>query len=321
MTGPTRPASPRFLPDVPGVPEAEGGGAAVFVWGWGGRTVRVEYEVLAPRDAHAEAEAERVVLLLPAFSTVSSRDEMRPLAARLAARGFRCIVPDWPGFGGSTRGRLGYGPALYQAFLGDFARALLPREASVVAAGHASGYALTVGKQRAGLWGRIVLLAPTWRGPLPTAMGPRPRTYGFARALVRAPVIGPGVYRLNTAGRIIGMMYRRHVFADAARITPDFVRGKQRHARAPGARFASVAFVTGALDPVADRAAFHALLAPPSAPTLILCGEATPPKSRAEMDAIPTAAGVTLRWVEGSLGLNEEQAAAIAEPIAAFLEG
>jgi pimeloyl-ACP methyl ester carboxylesterase len=117
------------------------------------------------------------VLLLPAFSTVSSRAEMRPLAERLAARGCCCMLVDWPGFGDSTRGRLGYEPPLYHHFLADFATTVVPKEAAVVAAGHAASYALALARDRPGMWSHPVLLAPTWRGPLPTAMGEHPRTY------------------------------------------------------------------------------------------------------------------------------------------------
>ena len=288
------------------------GGVRHFAWSWQGRAVDVAYEVIGEGAP---------VLLLPAFSTVCSREEMRPLADRLAVAGFGCVVLDWPGFGASDRRRLAYGPALFGTFLADFAGAVLAPGAAVVAAGHAAGYALQLGQARPGLWRRVVLLAPTWRGPLPTAMGPRPRTYAAARALVQAPLIGQAVYRLNTHRRVIGMMYRRHVYAEAGQVTAGFVGAKQRLSRQPGARFASVAFVTGALDPVADRAGFAALLSPPPAPTLVLCGEATPPKSRAEMQAVPSGPGVEVRWVPGSLGLHEEMAEAVAPGVAAFLLG
>ncbi len=283
-----------------------------FSWAWQGRPVEAAYEVLG---------AGRPVLLLPAFSTVSSREEMRPLASRLAATGFACTLLDWPGFGASTRGRLGYGPAFYDRFLADFCAAAMPAGTAVVAAGHASGYALALGRRRPGVWRRVALLAPTWRGPLPTAMGPRPRAYAFARSLVRAPVIGEALYRLNTHSRVIGAMYGRHVYADAALVTPAFVAAKQGLARQPGARFASVAFVTGALDPLPDRESFRALLAPPPARTLILCGTATPPKSKAEMTAIAPGPDVAIEWVPGSLGLHEEGAEAVSGPVAAFLAG
>jgi pimeloyl-ACP methyl ester carboxylesterase len=259
------------------------------------------------------------VLLLPAFSTVSSREEMRPLASGLASSGFACTLIDWPGFGSSTRGWLEYGPDCYLHFLADFAAATMPSGAAVIAAGHASGYALRLGHERPGVWRRIVLLAPTWRGPLPTAMGPHPTIYAAVRALVGAPIIGEALYRVNIHPRVIAMMYGRHVYADESRITPSFVANKRGHACRPGARFASVAFVTGALDPLFDRVSFQALLAPPPAPTLVLCGESTPQKSKSEMAAIPASSDVRVRWVAGSLGLYEEEADSIVGMIATFL--
>jgi pimeloyl-ACP methyl ester carboxylesterase len=156
-----------------------------FSWNWRGRPVEAVYEVLGSGQP---------VLFLPAFSTVSSREEMRPLASRLASSGFACTLVDWPGFGSSTRSRLGYDPTLYHRFLADFVAAAMPGAAAVIAAGHASGNALQLGHERPGLWKQVVLLAPSWRGPLPTAMGPHPRTYGFTRALVAAPVIGQALY-------------------------------------------------------------------------------------------------------------------------------
>jgi len=220
-----------------------------FLWEWRGRPIKVAYETLGTG---------RAALLLPAFSTVSSREEMRPLAEYLAAQGCGCVLVDWPGFGDSTRGRLGYGPQLYHHFLADFAAAVVPRGAAVVAAGHAACYALALARDRPGVWSHAVLLAPTWRGPLPTAMGEHPRAYAWARRVVGTPVIGEALYRLNTLRSVIGLMYRRHVYSEAGLITSAFVVKKQNLARRPGGRFGSVKFVTGNLDPVSDRGAFLA---------------------------------------------------------------
>jgi pimeloyl-ACP methyl ester carboxylesterase len=175
--------------------------ACTFQWEDRGRPIKVAYETLGTGGA---------VLLLPAFSTVSSREGMRPLADHLAARGCSCVLVDWPGFGDSTRGRLGYGPRLYHCFLADFSAAVVPKEAAVVAAGHAASYALALARDRPGVWSHAALPAPTWRGPFPTAMGEHPRAYAWARWLIGTPVIGEALYRLNTRC-VIGLMYRGHV--------------------------------------------------------------------------------------------------------------
>jgi hypothetical protein len=80
-----------------------------------------------------------------------------------------------------------------------------------------------------------------------------------------------------------------------------------------------VAFVTGNLDPVSSRGAFLALFDPPPAPVLVLCGDATPSKSKAEMTVLAEQPGIELRWMAGSLGLHEEYAQTIADPIARFI--
>lgn len=71
-----------------------GGSAGVFEWTWNGTPVQVGYDVRGPDGD----EGGGAVLLLPAFSTVSTRHEMRPLAERLASR-LRTVALDWPGFG------------------------------------------------------------------------------------------------------------------------------------------------------------------------------------------------------------------------------
>jgi hypothetical protein len=156
-------------------------------------------------------------------------------------------------------------------------------------------------------------------GPLPTAMGEHPRAYAWVRRLVGTPAIGEAIYRLNTLGSVIGLMYRRHVYSDANLITPVFVAKKQDVARRTAARFGSVAFVTGHLDPMSGRGAFLALFDQPCVPTLIFCGNATPPRSKAEMAVLAGLPGIDLRWVPGALGLHEECAHTIADTIAHFV--
>jgi pimeloyl-ACP methyl ester carboxylesterase len=280
-----------------------------FDWVWHGTPVTVGYDVRGQGP---------LVLLLPAFSTVSTREEMAPLATKLAA--FRTVVVDWPGFGRRPTPRLPQSPDLQQAFLSAFVDEVLDARPAVVAAGHAAGYVLALARHRPGIWSRIVLVAPTWRGPLPTMMGGYRPMQDHIRAAVEAPVLGPALYRLNVARPVIAAMYRRHVYADRTRLTPEFLNAKVAVARHRGARFGSAAFVTGALDPVRDRESFLALASPLPAPTLIVYGAATPPRSRLEMEALAALPGIEACLLpRGSLGVHEEEPEAVAVAVCPFL--
>ncbi len=291
-----------------------GASTATFEWVWNGKPVAVGYDVRG-RD-HA---AGGTVVLLPAFSTVSTRDEMRPLAERLAPD-VRTIVSDWPGFGAGRHPALRHEPALHLDFLHRLLERVVAEPAAVVAAGHAAGYALALARSKPGAWSKIALVAPTWRGPLPTMMGGYRPLQGRIRGALRMPGVGHALYRLNVAEPVIAMMYRRHVYADRGRVTPAFVAGKAEVARRRGGRFGSAAFVTGALDPVHDRAAFLDLASPPSAPTLLVYGADTPPRSGAEMEALAQVPGIEVRRLaSGSLGLHEEHPDAVADVLRPFL--
>ena len=289
-----------------------GGAASTFEWSWNGKAVQAGYDDRGTGPA---------VVFLPSFSTVSTRDEMRPLAGLLAPN-FRTVVPDWPGFGRGRHLRLDHGPDLHLAFLRAFMDRVVAGPAMVVAAGHAAGYALLLARERPGTFSRIALVAPTWRGPLPTMMGGYKAVQGRVRAALDLPGIGHALYRLNVAAPVLATMYRRHVYADAARVTRGFIAEKAKVARRRGGRFGSAAFVTGALDPVRDQAAFLGLAVPPSTPILLVYGPGTPPKSRAGMEALALLPGIaSRRLATGSLGVHEECAGAVAEVIRPFLLG
>lgn len=203
------------------------------------------------------------------------------------------------------------------AFLRAFREQIVVKPAAVVAAGHAAGYALALAPSA---WTKIALVAPTWRGPLPTMMGGYRPLQDRLRAALRLPGIGYVLYRINVVKPVIAAMYRRHVYADRARVTTAFVADKARVARRRGGRFGSAAFVTGALDLVRDRATFLAFVEPPAAPTLVVYGANTPPKSLADIEALARMPGIcSERLTVGSLGLHEEHAEAVAEALRPFL--
>ena len=278
-----------------------------YFWNWQGQPIRVVYETFGDKTP---------VLLLPAFSTVSTRGEMQPLAELLANQ-FQTVTLDWPGFGDSDRPPLNYQPSIYHQFLQDFVTNVFNTPIAVIAAGHAAGYAMQLAQK--GVFSKIVLVAPTWRGPLPTMMGKPPETFGMVRGAVRSPILGQFLYKLNTAPSFLRWMYRRHVYTDQTKLTPEFIQQKWEITQKSGARFAPVAFVTGGLDPFLNQADFLAQFQPLPAPTMAIIAEQAPPKSKGEMEALAALPGIQTHRISGTLGLHEEYADAVAEAVLPFL--
>ena len=258
-------------------------------------------------------------LLLPALSSVSSRSEMHPLASLLAGR-YRCVMPDWPGFGAERGPDRPLSPEDLTTFLRAFIGRGVNRPSLVIAAGHSAAYVMRVAREQPGTFTRIVLVAPTWCGPLPTAMGEtrRPLWRGVRR-LIEAPVIGQPFYRLNVNRLVVGKMLKAHVYADQYFLTDERLTEKTRITRRPGARLATAAFVSGGLDPMTDEAEYLALFAPPlPAPVLALIGSSTPRKSRAHMDALACIESVRTEVIPGALAPHEEYPQAVVESVARF---
>lgn len=286
-----------------------GGVTETFDWQWQNQTLAIAYET---RGNGAP------VLLLPAFSTVSTRAEMGGIADRLAAD-FQVIAMDWLGFGQSDRPALAYSPLLYRQLLHDFVHANFNQPIAVIAAGHAAGYAMqvAVGVDDPLPWSKMVLVAPTWKGPL-RVMGAPSLVRDAVRELVRSPVIGQTLYSLNTVPAFLKLMYRQHVYVDAARLTPEFMQQKYEITQQPGARFAPAAFVTGTLDPMASQEEFLRV-GRSSVPTLVLIAEQSPSKSKAEMEALAALPGVQSDRLPGSLGLHEEYPNEVVDVVLPFL--
>jgi pimeloyl-ACP methyl ester carboxylesterase len=259
------------------------------------------------------------VLLLPALSSISTRREMHPLMTRLATRA-HVIAPDWPGFGDQPRPPIAWTPDALSSFLAHFADKEVPALHGTIAAGHAATYALHLAAQRPGILGRLVLIAPTWRGPLPTmANGDRP-FFSTIRRMIGLPVIGPLLYHLNVNPFVVRMMIAGHVYSDPRVLSAEQKKDKQRVIEAPGARFGSAAFVTGGLDRVDSREMFLDLASRAERAVLVAYGAEAPPKSRAEMEALarlPTVASFVAP--RGKLGVHEEYPGALSPAIEAFL--
>jgi pimeloyl-ACP methyl ester carboxylesterase len=191
---------------------------------------------------------------------------------------------------------------------------------AIIAAGHAATYVLRHAAEASPPTPRLVLIAPTWRGPLPTMLGGHRPFFDRLCRLVDRPGIGPLIYRLNVNRPAVRYMGAGHVYADPAFLEGERLHEKLAVVRAPGARFASVRFVTGRIDPLASREAFLDLAQRASAPILLIYGAETPPKSRAEMEALAAVPGVrTVRLPKGKLSVHEEFPDATIQAIAPFL--
>lgn len=279
-----------------------------YNWEYQGKNVTIAYETLGQGDT---------VLLLPAFSTVSSRTELAGIAQMLAPH-FQVMVLDWLGFGESDRPPIHYNRSLYQQLLQDFVRDCCPHPLAIVAAGHAAGYAMQLAQQQPGVCAKLLLIAPTWKGPLRAMGAPMPVAAGV-RNLVRSPLLGQGLYALNTHPAFLKWMYQRHVYVDREKLTPDFMTRKHRITQQPGARFAPAAFVTGGLDSMDDREEWLKVGRSLSLPVQVIIPEQAPPKSKAEMEALAALPQIQVKRLPGTLGLYEEYASEVSTIAVPFL--
>jgi pimeloyl-ACP methyl ester carboxylesterase len=259
------------------------------------------------------------ILMLPALSSISTRGEMRPLQERLAAA-FTTVAIDWPGFGDAPRPAVRWQPDAYRAFLADVLEKAVERPLATVAAGHAAGYCLAAAHARPGTTGRLCLVAPTWRGPLPTVMGMRHAAFGHIARTGDLPVIGNLLYRLNVNPFMVRMMALGHVYRDPGALPERVLAEKLAVTRAAGARHASIRFVVGELDPMTSREEFLDAARTVSDPVLVVYGADTPPKSKAEMAELAALPNIrTALLPVGKLAIHEEFADEVAGALRAFL--
>jgi pimeloyl-ACP methyl ester carboxylesterase len=283
------------------------------VIGWSWRGNRIEIGI----DSRGKGPA---VLMLPALSSISTRAEMRPLAEQLAST-FTTIAVDWPGFGDKPRPSVAWTSEAYRTFLQHVLREL-PKVTATIAVGHGAGYLLAHAAEHPGSAGRLCMVAPTWRGPLPTMMGRRHSMFGLVSKLIDMPVIGSALYKLNVNQPMIRMMARGHVYADPGWLDERRLIEKLAVTNAPGARHASIRFVAGELDPMSTREQFLATARRVTDPILIVYGADTPKRSKAEMEALASFQNVQSHELPvGKLAIHEEFASLVADAVRPFLCG
>lgn len=121
----------------------------------------------------------------------------------------------------------------------------------------------------------------------------------------------------------IESQYKSHVYADAKNVTPQIIESRYELTKRKGSRYVPAAFLTGLLDPVKSREEFVELFAELEGklPVLVMSSTGAPKRSKAEMEALREAKGVS-RYVEvpGALLPQEEYPTIVAKELYRFLQ-
>ncbi len=256
---------------------------------------------------HRGPEYAPMLLLLPALSTVSSRGEWRNFADSIQDK-YQIISFDWPGFGDSDRPKLKYNIDILRSALSaifDYLKQYKQENLTVMAAGHSACVVLSLADDYSEKWEQLILVAPTWRGPLPSMSSWHPKYFGWLRQIVSCPIIGPILYYINTSRAILKYMLRRHVWFNIELLTPTEIHEQQKLSRQPGARFASVSFVSGGFDPSEERSWWLKKIRHLRCRLQVVVAMQAPARSKREMEILAEHAQQFLQ-INGRLGLHQE---------------
>jgi pimeloyl-ACP methyl ester carboxylesterase len=151
-------------------------------------------------------------------------------------------------------------------------------------------------------------------------MGRKLPMFAQISRVVDWPVIGGLLYRLNVNRFMVRKMALGHVYAKTSSLSDARFEEKLAVTRAPGARHSSVRFVAGELDPMATREAFLTAAQQVNDPIMVVYGAETPPRSRAEMEALAGLPNVVATVVpHAKLAVHEEFPDEVAATIKKFL--
>ncbi|CAI8610050.1 unnamed protein product [Vicia faba] len=282
-------------------------------------------------------EPSQNILMMPTISDVSTVEEWRLVAQDIAQRNgsvnYRATIVDWPGLGYSDRPKIDYNADVLEKFLVDFVNSpdgpvkQSDNDLVIFGGGHAASIVIRAAKKGLVKPKAIAAVAPTWSGPLPIVFGrdsSMETRYGFLRGTLKAPAVGWMMYNMLVSNEnAIQSQYKSHVYANPDNVTPAIVESRYALTKRKGARYLPAAFLTGLLDPVTSREEFLQLFADLEGkiPVFVVSSKGSPKRSKAEMEALKGAKGVT-KFVEvpGALLPQEEYPAVVAEELYQFLQ-
>ncbi|KAI3463978.1 hypothetical protein Pfo_020641 [Paulownia fortunei] len=305
-------------------------------WKFEGNSVNIHFERLEKEGAADQPR--KNILLVPTISDVSTVEEWRLVAEEIVGKNgginWSATIVDWPGLGYSDRPKLDYNADVMERFLVDFVSApdspisnfVADNDYVVCGGGHAATIAVRATKNGSLKPKAIAAVAPTWAGPLPIVFGRDSNMetrYGLLRGTLRAPAVGWMMYNVLVSNeKAIQSQYKSHVYADPENVTPSIIESRYALTKRKGARYVPAAFLTGLLDPVSSREEFVELFAGLEGrmPVLVMSTSCSPKRSKAEMEALRGAKGVS-KFVEvpGALLPQEEYPKVVSEELYKFL--
>ena len=179
------------------------------------------------------------LVLLSGINAAGSNGEYRNVFDDLAAD-YHVVAPDLPGFGTSERPPLRYSASLYTEFVRDFLAEF--DDPAVVASSLTSAYVVDAAGDLD--LRSLVLICPTERG------GPDRNL--LLRELLRAPVVGEGLFNLLTSKPSIRYFNADHGYYDTDRVTDEWIDYEWQTAHQPNARYAPASFISGFLNADVD---------------------------------------------------------------------
>ncbi len=200
------------------------------------------------------------LVLLHGINAAGSSGEFREIFESVA-NDYHVIAPDLPGFGCSDRPPLQYSARLYTTFVDDVLTQFEPQ--AVVASSLSAAYTVEALAEADNHTVReLLLICPTTRA------GPEPPKQ-WLRQLIRAPVVGEGLFNLITSRPSIRYFNADHGYYDPKKAGEEWQAYEWQTAHQPNARFAPASFISGYLNSGIDLAATIAEL---EVPTTIVWG-------------------------------------------------
>jgi pimeloyl-ACP methyl ester carboxylesterase len=179
------------------------------------------------------------LVLVHGVNAAGSSHEFRYVIDELVKE-YHVIAPDLPGFGHSDRPPLLYSASLYETFVEDFLRDL-SENPTVVASSLTGAYvARALEAPNPPTIRELMLICPT------TSAMPTQRT--SLRSLLRAPLVGEGMFNLLASRPSIRYFLSDHGFAQEENISEEWVEYDWATAHQPGARYAPASFISGFLN-------------------------------------------------------------------------